>query len=579
MFRRIQRILQIAGQKKSALITAVLFNVLKAFCTGGTYIALLFALTDLISKSFESRSLLIYSGILVSLLVLRYMFEYAVNSLQSSAGYEMMCDLRTKETGRLTTLPLGDFQREETGKLTSVFTNDMSFVEMYCISTLSGFIAGMTVVISTSIVMLIADWRLALCAMVGFVPAWFVYKDSRKKFIRYGEQRQEKSQKCIGSILEYLSGMETIRSYRMTDHIFNKMDKTLRGYRDASENYELKAQIPMMWFQLFVRLGMALIFVCGLLFYFVGMTSLPVFLFFAVISASYYQPVESLLLDFGTLNLMDISLDHIEELHDKEPLPDRQNGTVSSCELVAEQVTFSYAGGTEDAVQGITGIIPEDSFTAIVGQSGSGKTTLLLLLARFWDVKDGAIKIGGTNVRDISYMELLKSISVVFQDVYLFSGTIADNICMGRPNATQEEIITAAKSACCHDFIMAMPKGYDTLIGSGGRTLSGGEKQRISIARAILKDAPIILMDEALSSIDPQNALEIQKGLDTLTKGKTVVMVAHTLSYIRFADQIIVMNDGKIAEVGSHDDLLTKEGLYMDMWEKEHMMKSWKLHV
>lgn len=579
MFKRIKRILQIAGQKKSALITAVLFNILKAFCVGGTYITLLFALNDLISNAFESRKLMIYSGTLATLLILRYVFEYAVNSLQSSAGYEMMCDLRIKETNRLTTLPLGDFQREGVGKLASVFTNDMSFVEMYCISTLSGFVAGLTVVICTSIVMLIADWRLALCAMVGFIPAWFVYRDSRKKFVRYGKHRQTESQNCIGSMLEYLSGMETIRSYQMTNLIFNKMDKDLQRYRDASENYELKVQVPMMWFQLFVRLGMALIFVCGLFFYFAEITSLPVFLFFAIISASYYQPVESMLLDFGTLNLMDISLDHIKELQEKESLPNGDSGTISSCELKAEQVSFTYDNETEYAVEGITSIIPEHSFTALVGSSGSGKTTLLLLLARFWDVKNGTIRIGGTDVRDTPYMELLNHLSVVFQDVYLFSGTVADNIRMGRPNATQEEMIAAAKAACCHDFIMALPEGYNTLVGSGGNTLSGGERQRISIARAILKDAPIILMDEALSSIDSENALEIQKGLDILTKGKTVVMIAHTLSYIRFADQIIVMDNGKIVELGTHDDLLTKEGLYMDMWEKEHTMKRWKLHV
>ncbi|MDO4719416.1 MAG: ABC transporter ATP-binding protein [Peptostreptococcaceae bacterium] len=579
MYKRIRRILQIAGQKKSALMAAVWFNILKAFCAGGTYITLLFALTDLISGSFESRKLLFYSGIFAALLVLKYVFEYVVNSLQSSAGYEMICDLRMKETRRLTTFPLGDFQREGAGKLTSVFTNDMSFVEMYCISTVSGFVAGLTVWICTSVVMLIADFRLALCAMAGFIPAFLVYRDSRKKFARYGKRRQSESQNCIGSMLQYLAGMETIRSYQMTERIFHEMDEGLRGYKEASADYELKVQVPMMWFQLFVRLGMALIFVCGLLFYFAGMTPLSIFLFFAVISSSYYQPAESLLLDFGTLNLIDISLDHIQELHDKKPLSDRGNKRASSHELRAEQVSFAYEGKAEDAVQDVSAIIPEHAFTALVGPSGSGKTTLLLLLARFWDLRKGSVKLGETDVKNIPYKELLKHFSFVFQEVYLFSGTVMDNIRMGRPDASREDIVAAAKAACCHDFITEMPEGYDTWIGSGGSTLSGGEKQRISIARAILKDAPIILMDEALSGIDPENALEIQRGLDRLTKGKTVVMIAHTLSHIRFADQILVMEDGKIAEAGTHDDLLTKEGLYMELWEKEHGMKRWKLHV
>lgn len=579
MIDRIKRILRIAGRKKSALIAAVVFDVLKALCIGGSYVVLLLAMTALISGSFGRRELLIDGGILGALLVLRYAFEYAVNSLQASAGYEMICDLRVKETKRLTKLPLGDFQNEGAGKLTAIFTNDMSYVEMYCISTLSGFIAGLTVVICTSAVMLIADWWLALCAMAGFVPAYFVYRAGRRKLIRDGGKRQAKSQNCIGRMLEYLSGMETIRAYRMTDRVFKEMDQGLRDYKDASAAYELGALPPMMWFQLFVRLGMALIFVCGLLFYFAGLTSLPVFLFFAIISASYYQPVEALLLDFGILNLMDISLDHIRELHDQAPLPEGENEVTESCELTAEAVAFAYDGSEAYALKDIHAVIPERAFTALVGPSGSGKTTLLLLLARFWDVAAGAVKIGGADVRDVFYAGLLKKLSVVFQDVYLFSGTIAENIRMGKPDATREEVVAAAKAACCRDFIAALPAGYDTLVGSGGSTLSGGEKQRISIARAILKDAPIILMDEALASIDPENAFAIQKGLDTLTKGKTVVMIAHTLSYIRFADQIVVMDGGKIAEIGTHDDLLTREGLYMDMWEKEHMMKSWTLHV
>lgn len=428
MIDRIKRILRIAGRKKSALIAAVVFDVLKALCIGGSYVVLLLAMTALISGSFGRRELLIDGGILGALLVLRYVFEYAVNSLQASAGYEMICDLRVKETKRLTKLPLGDFQNEGAGKLTAIFTNDMSYVEMYCISTLSGFIAGLTVVICTSAVMLIADWRLALCAMAGFVPAYFVYRAGRQKLIRDGGKRQAKSQNCIGRMLEYLSGMETIRAYRMTDRVFKEMDQGLRDYKDASAAYELGALPPMMWFQLFVRLGMALIFVCGLLFYFAGLTSLPVFLFFAIISASYYQPVEALLLDFGILNLMDISLDHIRELHDQAPLPEGENEVAESCELTAEAVAFAYDGSGAYALKDIHAVIPERAFTALVGPSGSGKTTLLLLLARFWDVRAGAVKIGGTDVRDVFYAGLLKKLSVVFQDVYLFSGTIAGRI-------------------------------------------------------------------------------------------------------------------------------------------------------
>lgn len=579
MIKRMKHILEIAGPKKVRLMGAVIFNVLKGFCAGGTYITLLFAITCLMNGSFEFTKFLIYCFILAFLFLLRYVFEYAVNGLQSSLGFEMMCELRIKETDRLKYLSLGDFQEKGAGRLTSIFTSDMSFVEMYCISTLSSFIAGISILLCTTMVMMIVNFYLTMCAIVGFIPAYFVYRDSRKKFVCYGRTRQAKSQNCIGSVLEYLNGMETIRSYRITDKIFSKVDRELKEYKEAASNYELKTQLPMMWFQLLVRLGMALIFVCGLLFYFSGMTTLPVFLFFAIISASYYQPVESLLLDFGTLNLMDICLDHIQELHNKEPLSEGENTSPDTFGLSVDQVSFAYSSAGNIALKDVTALFPECSFSAIVGPSGGGKTTLLLLLARFWDVNKGQVKIDEKDVKSMLYADLLRNISFVFQDVYLFSGTIEDNIRMGRTDASREEIVSAAKAACCHDFIMVKPEGYATLIGSGGSSLSGGEKQRISIARAILKNAPIILMDEALSSIDAENALAIQKGLDVLTKGKTVVMIAHTLSSIRFVDQIIVMKDGCIVDRGYHDELLKREGVYKELWNKEHGMKRWKLHV
>ena len=217
------------------------------------------------------------------------------------------------------------------------------------------------------------------------------------------------------------------------------------------------------------------------------------------------------------------------------------------------------------------------TLTAVVGHSGSGKTTLLMLLARFWDVQGGAVSLGGIDVRDIPQKDLMAEFSVVFQDVYLFAGTIRENIRMGRPDASPEAIIEAAKAAGCHDFIMALPEGYDTLVGEGGCTLSGGERQRVSIARAILKDASVVLLDEAFSSVDPENAWAIQQGLSVLTRRKTVIMVAHTLNHIRHADQILVMDAGKPVERGTHDALLAKGGLYRQLWERESSVKSWKL--
>ena len=577
MFEMIRRIFALAGEKRKTLAVAVLLNILQNCCTGGIYLVVMAALVHLADGSLDMGIVMRCALGMAALLVLRYVLEYRVTSLQASAGYAIMKDVRIRESRRLAKLPLGAFQAERIGRLTSVFTNDMSFVEMRCIATASSFIAGMTSVLCLSVIMLYMDFRLALIAMIGFVPAWFVYRSTTRAFRTAGEKRQEMEQGFIGAILEYVSGMETIRSYRMSDHVFGEISGHLDKYRDASAAYELKAVYPMMLYQLFVRIGMGLIFLCGLGFYLKGMVTLPVFLFFAVISGTYYQPVEALIGEFGILNLISLDLDHIDSLHALPLMEDAGGTEPQNSEPGTEHAVFAYSPGGPPAVDDVTATFPAGTLTAVVGHSGSGKTTLLMLLDRFWDVQRGRVTLGGADVRDIPQKRLLASYSMVFQDVYLFAGTIDENIRMGRPSATSEEVIQAAKDAGCHDFIMALPQAYGTMVGEGGCTLSGGERQRVSIARAILKNAPIVLLDEAFSSVDPENSWAIQQGISALMQNKTVIMVAHTLNHIRHADQILVMDGGSLVQRGRHEELLAQEGLYRHLWEKETAAKSWKL--
>lgn len=577
MIEMIRRIFVLAGDRRKTLLTAVVLNILQNCCTGGMYLFVMAAIVSLVDGTFGMDTLLQCSLCMAGLLVLRYALEYQVTRLQAAAGYEIMRDVRIRESGRLVKLPLGAFQAERLGGLTSIFTNDMSFVEMRCMATAANFIAGMTSVACLSIIMLFMDFRLAIIAMVGFVPAWFVYNSTKRAFKTAGEKRQEMEQGLIGAVLEYVSGMETIRSYRMGEHVFKEISGHLERYRDAAAAYELKAMRPMVLYQLFIRIGMGLIFLCGLIFYLNGLISLSVFLFFAIISGTYYQPVEALLGEFGILNIISLSLDHIESLHSLPVMADEGRSKPGEGGPGMELAAFAYKDGQAPAVDGVTAEFRPGTLTAVVGHSGSGKTTLLMLLARFWDVQGGAVSLGGIDVRDIPQKDLMAAFSVVFQDVYLFAGTIRENIRMGRPDASPEAIIEAAKAAGCHDFIMALPEGYDTLVGEGGCTLSGGERQRVSIARAILKDASVVLLDEAFSSVDPENAWAIQQGLSVLTRRKTVIMVAHTLNHIRHADQILVMDAGKPVERGTHDALLAKGGLYRQLWERESAVKSWKL--
>ncbi len=577
MIEMIRRIFALAGDRRKTLLAAVTLNILQNCCTGGMYLFVMMAIVSLVDGAFGTGVLLQCGLCMAGLLALRYALEYQVTRLQSAAGYEIMRDVRIRESRRLAKLPLGVFQAERLGGLTSIFTNDMSFVEMRCMAAAANFIAGMTSVACLSLIMLFMDFRLAIVAMIGFVPAWFVYDSTKRAFRTAGEKRQEMERGFIGAILEYVSGMETIRSYRMGEHVFKEISGHLERYRDAAAAYELKAMRPMMLYQLFIRIGMGLVFLCGLIFYLNDMITLPVFLFFAIISGTYYQPVEALLGEFGILNIISLSLDHIESLHALPVMADEGRVKPGEGGPGMERAAFAYQPGHAPAIDGVTAAFRPGTLTAVVGHSGSGKTTLLMLLARFWDVLGGSASLGGIDVRDIPQRDLMAAFSFVFQDVYLFAGTIGENIRMGRPDASPEAIAEAAKAAGCHEFVTALPEGYDTLVGEGGRTLSGGERQRVSIARAILKDAPVVLLDEAFSSVDPENAWAIQRGLSALTRRKTVIMVAHTLNHIRHADQILVMDAGRLVERGTHDELLANGGLYGRLWERESSVKSWKL--
>lgn len=577
MIEMIRRVFELAGDRRRTLLAAAMLNILQNCCTGGMYLFVMQAIVSLVEGTFGMDVLVRYSLGMAGLLVLRYALEYGVTRLQATAGYEIMRDVRIRESGRLGKLPLGAFQEERLGDLTSVFTNDMSFVEMRCMATAASFIAGMTTVVCISIIMLWLDFRLALVAMIGFVPAWFVYNSTKRALKITGEKRQEMEKGLVGAVLEYVSGMETIRSYRMSDHVFGEISGKLEGYRDAASAYELEAVRPMVLYQLFIRIGMGLIFLCGLLFFLNDMISLPVFLFFAIISGTYYQPVEALLGEFGTLNIISLSLDHVDRLRALPIMADEGRREPGEGGPGMEHATFAYEEGHAPAINDVTADFRPGTLTAVVGRSGSGKTSLLMLLARFWDVQGGSVLLGGVDVRDIPQKTLMSAFSVVFQDVYLFAGTIGDNIRMGRPGATVEEVVGAARAAGCHEFIMALPEGYETRVGEGGCTLSGGERQRVSIARAILKDAPVVLLDEAFSSVDPENAWAIQQGLSVLFRRKTVIMVAHTLNHIRHADHVLVMDAGRPVERGTHDALLAQGGLYGQLWARERAVKSWKL--
>ncbi len=577
MIRLIRKLYGLAGEKRRDLRAAALLQALEAMCESGVYLIIFRTVASLLQGIWDQGALVRASLILLGLFAARCLLEYFVNRLQSAAGYDIIGRVRLSEAEKLRHLPMGRFLGESLGALLSAFTSDMAYAEMYCMSTVTRFTAGMAMVIVTTLMMLFVDLRMALIAVSGFLPALFVYRYARRLFERSGVLRQKTQQGAIGAVLEYASGMETIKTYRVGEGALDKVKNALAAHRDTSARYELMALNPMMLYQLCVRAGMGLIFVGGLALYAADAVTLNVYLFFLIISQKYYAPVEAIFLDYGVLNLMGIAFQRIDELGAYAPLPDKGKARVMGTDIAFRDVHFGYPGAKRDALRGLNAALLPNALNAIVGPSGSGKTTMLHMIARFWEASEGKLQIGGVPIASIAYAELMKSVSVVFQDVYLFADTLRENIRMGKPDATDLEILRAAKLAYLEDVIQNLPEGLDTPLGEGGNTLSGGEKQRVAIARAILKDAPIILLDEAFSSLDAENAWAIQRAVGNMTARKTVVMIAHTLSHIQNAARIVVVSDGRADACGTHAELMAGGGVYQRLWEREHAAKEWRL--
>jgi ATP-binding cassette subfamily B protein IrtB len=376
-------------------------------------------------------------------------------------------------------------------------------------------------------------------------------------------------------MLEYLQGMRLIKAFNLTGTKFERLEKTFRTFRSLSIKLEAGGGPTVLLSGFVLHAGLTLIILFGLTFLFAGTVTLPVYIMFLILGTRVYEPLMQVLIFLGEFNYYQLGVERLENLRNTPVLA----GTAPEIkpkrfDVEFENVRFRYH--ETDVLKNVSLTIPERSLVAFVGPSGSGKTTLTRLIARFWDVTEGAIRLDGRDIRMYNPDDVLAAVSVVFQDVYLFKDTVINNIRVGKKDASMEEIIAAAKKARCHEFIEKLPEDYDTMVGEGGSTLSGGEKQRISIARAILKDAPIVLLDEATASLDPENELYIQEAIGDLVQHKTVVVIAHRLNTVVHADNIVVLDNGSIVEQGTHDELMRAEGLYRRMWDEQQKVRRWK---
>ncbi|MCR4599889.1 MAG: ABC transporter ATP-binding protein/permease [Acetatifactor sp.] len=507
-----------------------------------------------------------------------YLFVRKKSYLDFCIGFVGTTKTSRIEMGEhLRKLSMGFFSNRDAGDLSTVLLRDYSEIENFAQQILPQ-VATILIRFSLAIVVLSAfDVRMMLAVFIVIPLALPFALISMKRMEKAGELLQTSQQEAAAGILEYVGGIRTLKAFHMAGEHFETLKDTLNRQRQASVNIETKAAAPVSMLGRFVlNCGIGLVMAVGALLMFKGRLQVFYYIAFLLLTLTIYDPVLSLFTFIADLTRTTRSGRRIRALFEEKPLPEpKESKKPSGTEIVFSDVSFGY--GDKDVLHQVNLTFPEKSVTALVGPSGSGKSTITRLIARFWDANAGMVTFGGIPIKEMTSEDLLSNISMVFQDVYLFQDTIEGNIRMGRSDATHEEVVEAAQKAACHDFIMSLPEGYDTMVGEGGSTLSGGEKQRISIARALLKDAPVILLDEATSSLDPENEVLIQQAISALVEDKTVIVIAHRLQSVCNADQIVVLDGGRVEEIGNHEQLLAKNGLYAKLWNEQNHAGNWRI--
>ena len=575
MIKTLSKIYQFSGKMQGTMKKAILFSVLHSLFDMMSFGALAMVFSGL-TDGFTTSMIWMIFGITLASMLLKIYCSYISDFGKVQIGYFMCAEKRIHIGDRMKYMPMGYFNDHNLGNLTSVVTTTMGDIENNASMVLTNILGGYIHAAIITIVMLCIDWRIGLTILCGILLFTWCIGRLQKKSETVSPQRQQAQEALVSNVLEYVQGMLIVKSFNLGQNSNSKMRQAILDSKDKNLKLE-RTFVPYNMLQQIILYGTSiLVIVEGLYFYLNGTMALSICLLMTVASFMLFSQLQSAGNTSSLLRLLDVSIDKVNEI-DNTPVMDEHGKPINppNYSIVFDDVSFSY--GEHKILDHVSLSIPEKTVTAIVGPSGAGKSTLCNLIARFWDVDDGKITIGGIDVRDYTLDSLLTNISEVFQKVYLFADTIENNIKFGNPAASHNEVVKAAQKACCHDFIMSLPDGYDTVIGEGGATLSGGEKQRISIARAILKDAPIIILDEATSSVDPENENLLMGAISELTKNKTVIMIAHRLKTVRNADQIFVLSGGHIVQTGKHEDLIRQPGIYADFIGIRKKAIGWKL--
>ena len=572
MLHTIQKLI---GKSKKELYFPIFLMCIDSMGSMALYFVLYLTVLDLFFGTLTMNKIGIYTlacllGVIYRIIVYRKSYLLCFERAFNVTG-----QFRIKLADHFRKLSLGYFNQNSTGYLINTMTNDMGSFEGVLSHALSFLMKTVTLCGLILVGTFFINWKLALAECVVLLFAVPLLRWGNRLVEQLGTKKRTMTARMVSTVMEYIKGIKIFKAHNMTSTHFERLLESLEKVRKISVQIECQMAPPTAIYSILVNFLMPLVLLGGSYLLLGGQIPNESFIAFLIMSMA----ISGLLISFEHYYIMlkDLKLaaDNLEKAMSHAPLPYQDDSfTLERYDVAFQKVCFSYDNG-EEVLHHISFTAPEGSVTALIGPSGSGKSTVANLIARFWDVSSGVITIGGRDIRELEPDRLLQSISAVFQENTLLSDTILNNIRVGKPDATMEEVIVAAKAACCHDFISKLPDGYNTVLAEGGASLSGGEKQRIAIARAILKNAPILLLDESTASLDADNEERINRALDHLMKGKTVFVIAHRLNTIQNADQIILLNNGNIEEIGTHLELLKKRGHYYSMIQEQEKAKVW----
>ena len=578
MLKVIRKFFAFCGEEnRRKFITSIRLNVIQALFEALKIPAIAVMIRALMNGTVETKDILLSLGIMLISIAGSGLLKSKAVMLQTEGGYDTCAKKRVEIAEHLRYLPMGYFNANSFGQITSITTNIMESLENIATRVVMLVCDGLLTTSLIVIMLFFFDWRIACVLLCGF--SLFLFANSRLRIAseKVSGKKIRADERLVEKVLEYLQGMTEVKAYRLTGVKSKELNEAISENSKINIDMEMTL-VPRIALQSFIaKLTGAAMVAFSCIFYCAGSMDALNAVVMVISAFIIYTSLETAGQYSSLLRVVDMSVDRAQEILNTPQMDiSGENITPAVRDITAQDIAFSYE--KRKIIDGISLHIPEKTTTAIVGPSGGGKTTLVNLLARFWDVDGGTVMLGGRNVKDYDMDSLMANFSFVFQSVYLFHDTIANNIRFGQPSAPMEDVIAAAKKACCHDFISSLPHGYDTVVGEGGASLSGGEKQRISIARAMMKNAPVIFLDEATANVDPENENELMHAIQALTAEKTVIMIAHRLKTVERANQIIVVDHGKIVQQGTHAELMEQDGIYRNFICERREAASWKVH-